>query len=108
MEPGAKSGENVRFVEMVGCADDDGIERFVAQHVRHVVEGVGHAEPVGDGSCLGHVGVADGHDLDVLHLAQRGKVRHLNDGTATNDAYPQRIAHVPSSRQYTRSMRVPG
>ncbi len=92
MEIGRQRGENVRFVKMVGRADDDGIERLEAQHVLDVVERILDAEAIGEGAGLRKIGVTDRLDVDRLEFLEDREVGDLGDGAAPDDADTEALA----------------
>ena len=92
------------FVEVVRRADDDRIERRVAQQVLDVVERVLHPETVGEGARLRQVAVADGLHLDALELLQHRQVGHLRDGATAQDPDLETLVSRPARRHSGSSL----
>ena len=103
MEIGRQRGENVRFVQMIGRADDDGVERLEPQHVLNVVERVLDAEAIGERAGLRKIGVTDCPDFDGLHLLEYRQVRNLSDCPTAHDPDPEALARGPARRSSVSS-----
>src|SRR4051812_13638913 len=92
MEVRRESGLDVGLMKMIGRADHHRIERLVSEQLLDVVEGVLDPEARCQGASLGQIGVADGLDVHTPHLLQHWQVRHLGDGTTTDDADLEALA----------------
>ena len=93
MQLRAQRAQNVRFVQMIGRGNDDGIELVGVEQLLEVGKHVGHIEAVSERARLRSIVVAERNERGSAQLRQHRNVRELSNGTCTNNGDAHAILH---------------
>lgn len=86
VDPLLQRAEHVRFVEVIGSRDDNGIELVGVEQLIDIGKYVRDAEALGKCACLGSVVVADRDELCTAYARQQREMSQLRYRASANEA----------------------